>query len=175
MRLTALLVLASTLLGAASSRDADPPPLEYRLKAVFLLDFTKFVDWPPGALGPADAPFNICILGNNPFGSELDQVVSGEAAQGRKVAVQKISRVPAPGTCPIVFVGRLEDDSIDIGALGRGVLTVGEGEEFVRRGGMIGFVVDNRRVTFDINWRVSEAAGLKLSSRLLGVAKTVIR
>lgn len=174
MRLTALLVLVSTLFAAASSKAADPP-LEYRLKAVFLLDFGKFVDWPPGALGALDAPFNICILGSNPFGSELDKVISGEAVQGRKVAVQKISRVPAPGTCPIVFVGRLEDDSIDIGALGRGVLTVGEGDDFVRHGGMIGFVVDNRRVTFNINWRVSEAAGLKLSSRLLGVAKTVIR
>jgi hypothetical protein len=95
--------------------------------------------------------------------------------QGRKVVVQKISRVPSPGTCQIVFVGRPQDDSIDIGAFGRGVLTVGEGEDFVRRGGMIGFVVDNRRITFNINWRVSETAGLKLSSRLLGVAKTVIR
>jgi hypothetical protein len=173
MRLTALLVLASTLYGAASSKAAEIP-LEYRLKAVFLLDFTKFVDWPPGALGAPDAPFNICILGTNPFGGELDRVVNGEAVQGRKVAIQNISRAPATGACQIVFVGRVED-AIDIGALGRGILTVGEGEDFVRRGGMIGFVIDNRRVTFDINWRVGGAAGLKFSSRLLGVAKTVIR
>lgn len=170
MRLATLLLLASTLFGAA-----DPPPLEYRLKAVFLLDFGKFVDWPPGALGASDSPFNICILGVNPFGDELDRTVTGEAVQGRRVAVQKISRTPSAGACQIVFVGRLDDDSIDIRSLGRGILTVGEGEDFVRRGGMIGFVVDNRRVTFDINWRVAEAAGLKLSSRLMGVAKTVIR
>jgi len=176
MRLTALYAIAFALFTGTACGAADAaPPLEYRLKAVFLLDFARFVDWPPGALGALDSPFNICILGPNPFGEELDRVVTGEAVQGRKVAVQKISRAPSPGACQIVFVGRPEDSSIDIGALGRGILTVGEGEDFVRRGGMIAFVVDNRRVTFNINWRVSEAAGLKLSSRLLGVAKTVIR
>jgi hypothetical protein len=173
MRLPALCALAFALFTGTASSAAEIT-LEYRLQAVFLLDFTKFVDWPPGALGAQDSPFNICILGSNPFGGELDRVVAGEAVQGRKVAIQNISRAPAPGACQIVFVGRVGDDT-DIGALGRGILTVGEGEDFVRRGGMIGFVIDNRRVTFDINWRIAGAAGLKFSSRLLGVARTVIR
>lgn len=150
-------------------------PLESQIQAVFLLNFTKFIEWPPGALGPSYSTFNICILGNNPFDGTLDQVVAGEVVYGRKVVVQKLDREPEAGSCQIVFIDSQDYDSKTLARMGRGVLTVGEGRNFVRSGGMIGFVLENRRVSFEINRPAAEAAGLVVSSRLLAVATAVTK
>jgi hypothetical protein len=149
-------------------------PLEYQVKAAFLLNFTKFIEWPPSAFRQPDSPVSICVLGGDPFGSALDQIVSGEVVNGRKVVAQRIKSVPPPQACQALFVGRLEKDAGKIlPGLGSGVLTVGEGENFIRDGGMIAFVIENRRVRFEINQAVAENSGLKLSSKLLSVAKPV--
>ena len=149
-------------------------PLEYQVKAAFLLNFTKFVEWPPSAFGAADSPIAICILGNDPFGNSLDQIVAEEVVDGRRVGVRRIKRTPAPKSCQALFVGMPEKEVLSIlSGLGPGVLTVGEGESFVRDGGMIAFVIENRRVRFDINQTAAERAGLKLSSKLLSVARSV--
>jgi hypothetical protein len=172
-RRTAVLALAA-LLAPAASAAAAPGSLEYAVKATYLLKFTRFVVWPQAAMGAGDS-FNICILGPDPFGATLNQVVAGEEVAGRKIAIQRLEREPAPGACQVLYVGQHEVRPHFTGEPGRAILTVGEGANFARDGGMIGFVVENRRVTFDINWRAAEAAGLKLSSGLLTVAKTVIR
>jgi hypothetical protein len=156
-----------------SVRAADDS-LEYQVKAVFLLNFTKFVEWPASAFGAPDSPMAICILGDDPFGSTLDQIVAGEVVSGRKVAVQRMKRAPPPKSCQVLFVGNPGKDGLGIlPALGPGVLTVGEGQGFVRDGGMIAFVIEDRRVRFDINQTAADNAGLKLSSRLLNVARSV--
>jgi YfiR/HmsC-like len=173
-RAVKFVALLAALAPMCSSKAADTT-LEYQVKATFLLNFTRFIEWPPGTLGGPDAPFNICILGNDPFGNVLEQIVTGELVSGRKVAIQKLDRDPQPGTCRIVFVGDQADGFRNPAGMGRGVLTVGEGEAFVRNGGMIGFVIENRRVIFDINRRAAEAAGLRFSSGLLSVAKSVIK
>ena len=148
--------------------------LEYQVKAAFLLNFTKFVEWPPSAFDAADSPIAICVLGDDPFGNALDQIVAGEVVNGRKVVVRRIKRTPAPKSCQVLFVSRPEKEVLSIlSGLGPGVLTVGEGESFVRDGGMIAFVVENRRVRFGINQTAAETAGLKLSSKLLNVARSV--
>ncbi len=150
--------------------------LESQVKAVFLLNFTRFIEWPSTAFESPDSPFAICILGEDPFGSTLDQVVSGEVVNGRRVVVQRIKRVPEPRTCHVLFWNKTEKDiSRTLAAVGPGVLTVSDGDGFLRAGGMIGFVIDNRRVRFDINQRVAEHARLKLSSRLLRVARVVAK
>jgi len=171
----AILIALTAALGPMPSLRAADQTLEYQVKATYLLNFTKFIEWPPGALGAPDSPFNICILGGDRFGGALEQIVSGEVVAGRKVAIQKIDREPQPGSCQIVFVNDLAEAFRNPSGLGRGVLTVGEGEVFARNGGMIGFVLENRRVTFDINRRAAEAAGIKFSSGLLSVAKSVIK
>ena len=168
------LLLALSLLPISLSEAADVP-LEYGVKATFLLRFTQFIEWPSEALGPTDAPFNICVVGNDPFGAALDQIVSGETVNGRKVGDPKMDREPARGLCQIIFVPGQGESPGWLSGVGRGVLTVGEGESFVRNGGMIGFVVENRRVTFYINQRNAAAAGLDIRSGLLAVAKSVIR
>src|SRR5689334_21674351 len=72
---------------------------EYEVKAAFLLNFTKFIAWPPGAFENAASPLNICILGDDPFGGTLDDLVRGESVDGRTVAVQRIRRAPSPKSC----------------------------------------------------------------------------
>jgi hypothetical protein len=149
-------------------------PLEYQVKAAFLLNFTKFIEWPPAAFRQQDSPVSICILGVDPFGGVLDQMLSGEVVNGRKVVAQRIRSAPAPQVCQALFVGRPGKDlGKMLPELGPGVLTVGEGEGFIRDGGMIAFVIENRRVRFEINQAIAENAGLKLSSKLLSVAKPI--
>ncbi len=147
---------------------------EYQVKAAFLFNFTKFVEWPAAAFAAPDSPIVICILGDDPFGTVLEQTVAGEVVNGRKVAIRRMKQAPAPKSCQVVFAGRPEKEVLKfLPVLGPGVLTVGEGESFVRGGGMIAFVLENRRVRFDINQTAAENAGIKLSSRLLSVAKAV--
>lgn len=156
--------------------DADTQPSEYQVEAAFLLNFTKFVDWPPAAFASAEAPFNLCVVGQDPFGDSLDRVVSGETVNGRKLTVIRSRRAPAPKSCQIVFVPATEGDAAQIlKALNPEVLTVGEGEGFLRAGGMIGFVIENRRVRFSVNLNPAERGQLKLSSKLLSVARSVQR
>ena len=166
------LPLSLGLLLTLSSVAAEAPT-ESQIQAAFLLNFTKFIEWPAGSLGAPYSSFNICVLGNNPFGAALDQVVAGEVVYGRKVVIQKIDREPEAGFCQIVFTGTQDYDSKLLSRLGRGVLTVGVGQSFIRNGGMIGFVLENRRVTFEINRQAADSAGLVISSRLLAVARAV--
>jgi YfiR/HmsC-like len=162
-----------SLIALVASLAADEP-LEYQVKAAFLLNFTKFVEWPASAFERPDSPISICVLGDDPFGRALDEIVAGEVVSGRKVAAQRIKRVPPPRACQVLFAGRSEKDIAELlPGLGRGVLTVGEGEGFLLDGGMIAFVIENRRVRFEINQTVAERAGLKLSAKLLTVAKAV--
>jgi hypothetical protein len=153
---------------------AEAQTSEYRVKAAFLLNFTRFVEWPPAAFDGSGAPLTICILGNDPFGNTLDHLVEGESAGGRKLETRRIQEPPRPKACQLLFVGRQEKDIADlIDGLGPGVLTVGEGEPFLRDGGMIAFVLEARHVRFDINQRAADKASLTLSSRLLSVARAV--
>ncbi len=159
--------------GLARGQTADET-VEYQVKAAFLLNFAKFVEWPAGAFPTADSPIAICVLGKDPFGRALDEVVQGETVNARRLVVQRINQAPAPRMCNVLFVGGGEKDVPKLlDSLGRQVLTVGEGDKFLRDGGMIALVIDNRRVRFDVNQMAAVNAGLTLSSRLLSVARSV--
>lgn len=167
------LLLALSLVSRSAA--ADQQPLEYEVKAAFLLNFTKFIEWPAAALPGPDAPFSICILGDDPFGQILDRMVEGESVEGHKLAVRRIGRGQA-GTCQVAFAGGSEKElAKTLTGLGPGVLTVGEGDSFLREGGMIAFVLENRRVRFDINHSAAVKAALRVSSKLLSVARTVAK
>jgi hypothetical protein len=154
--------------------EAADEPLEFQVKAAFLLNFTKFIEWPEAAFGAAGAPITICVTGDDPFGGALDQIVAGEVVNGHKVAAQRIKGAPSSQSCQVVYVSPAEKDIPRLLAgLGPGILTVGEGETFIKDGGMIAFLIENRRVRFSINRGAAENAGLKLSSKLLLVAKSV--
>jgi hypothetical protein len=166
-------VLAACLVAILPSL-ADAQVGEYEVKAAFLLNFTKFVDWPASAFAEPGVPFAICVLGKDPFGRSLDEVVQGESVAGRRLVVRRISDPPGPQACQLLFVdASIKELSRVLSGVPPGVLTVGDGERFVHDGGMIGFVIENRRVRFDIHQSAAERAALKLSSKLLSVARTV--
>ncbi len=151
----------------------DGVSLEYRVKAAYLLNFTKFIEWPPETFADASSPFSICIAGDDPFSGLLDRMVEGEAVNGRRLIVRRLAG-RAPAACQIVFdAGPPGDRSGSLATLGPGVLTVGEGDTFLREGGIIAFVIENRRVRFDIRQSQAARAGLKISSKLLNVARSV--
>jgi hypothetical protein len=152
----------------------EQQPLEYQVKAAFLLNFTKFAQWPPSAFADEHSPLALCILGEDPFGNTLSDMVKGEVVNGHELVVQRIRREPAPKSCQVLFVAKSEKEVNRIlEVLGPGVLTVGEGEKFLQDGGIIAFVIENRRVRFDIDQRAAAKAMLTLSSRLMNVARSV--
>jgi hypothetical protein len=158
---------------ALAGSPVAPVSIEYEVKAAFLLNFTKFIEWPPSAFASPEAPLLICIAGDDPFGHAIDQIVEGETVNGHSIAVERI-RTDQQKTCQVLYSGNNRNiAATPVMAAGPGVLTVGEGDEFVRQGGIIGFVIENRHVRFDVNVKAAVNAGLKVSSKLLSVAKFV--
>jgi hypothetical protein len=143
--------------------------LEYQVKAAFLFNFLKFVEWPPGA---GDAPWVIGVLGHDPFGEVLDQTVRGKIVSGRPVEVRRYSRLSDVKGCNILFIGGADFGRIGIPAQ-QGMLTVGEAPGFLKAGGTINFYIEDNRVHFEIQPAVARTAGLRLSSQLLKLGRTL--
>jgi hypothetical protein len=162
-------------MGAATGARADELA-EYQVKVAFLYNFAKFVEWPDRVFtGPA-APMSFCVMGDDPFGDALDSI-KGKTVKERKVAVKRISDISDAGSCHVLFISSSEDGRLEeiISTLGQGpVLLVGDMDRFARRGGMIKFRVENNKVAFEINAGTAKGAGLKISSQLLKLARTVI-
>lgn len=155
--------------GAATRRGAVP---EYEVKAAFLLNFVKFVDWPPVEPANRETPFDICIVGDDPFGSALDRQVEGETVNDRPIVIHRVRKWEE--ACRVMFVPEGERNvSAILEEVRPGVLTVGESPDFLRNGGMINFVLDDRRVRFDVNLPAAEHGLVEISSRLLSVARVV--
>lgn len=152
------------------------PVSENQVKAVFLLNFAQFVEWPPAAFTDPAAPVVIGILGTDPFGSSLDEAVGGETARGRTLVARRFRRLEEIDTCHILFIGRSESHHLEriVSTLrDRHVLTVSDAEGFARRGVMIRFFMENKRLRLRIDLQATRAAGLVLSSKLLRPAEIV--
>lgn len=149
---------------------------EYQVKAAFLFNFAKFVEWPPSSFSDASTPLRICVLGRDPFGQELRDLVSAKTVQGRKLEVDPVVNLQQARSCHILFIASSEKTSARIleGLRGASVLTVGDTKGFAGQGVMINFVLENDRVQFEVNPKAAEQAGLKISSKLLSVAKLVL-
>ena len=164
------LVLASAL--SAQTKAAA----EYEIKAAFLYNFAKFVEWPPSAFTNPKQPVSICILGADPFGHALTDALLGKTIGEHPVTLEQARRASDLAGCHIVFVSASESPRLpDVLAHLRGlpVLLVGESEGFAGAGGTIQFVLDQNRVRFAINPGAAERAGLKISSKLLALATIV--
>lgn len=167
-------LVATVLVFASALQAAESPPSEYQVKGAFLLNFTKFIEWPAAVFEKPDSPFGICILGEDPFGRDLDALLEGEVVGRRKLTVQRLRSAPIPKACQVLFVSKSEKTTSSfLEGLGPGILTVSDRDEFLREGGMIAFVIQNRRVRFDINRRATERASLTISARMLKVARSV--
>jgi hypothetical protein len=153
------------------------PSGEYQVKAAFLFHFAQFVDWPPEAFKDAASPLTYCTVGEDPFHGALDASMSGKTIGPRPVRVLHFKRAQDIQNCEVLFLGGQEQKSIPAALAnlrGNPVLTVGESEHFVQDGGMIGFLLEDNKVRFEINLDAAGRAKLKISARLLTLAKTVI-
>lgn len=162
--------LMLTVVAPLSAADDAP---EYGVKAGYLLNFARFVEWPATAFSGPNAPLEICIFGHDPFGRMLDDVVRGERVQDRAIVVRHVSGVPQSGTCQTLFVTSDARVASVRSLLPKGVLLVSDDPRTLRDGVMIAFTIESRRVRFDVNQKAAENAGLKISSKLLSVARTV--
>jgi hypothetical protein len=168
------LVVALGLSPTAGWADATQ---EYRVKAAFLLNFTRFVEWPPER-AETGAPFVIGVLGRNPFGAELERVVEARVVAGRPIEVRHLARAIEAEGVDLLFVGEGEERRLGgaVEALRRaGLLTVGETDHFLAAGGAIGFHLVDGRVRFAINLDAAERNGLRVSAQLQKLATVVHR
>jgi hypothetical protein len=161
-------------LGAAwiEARCAPPVPTEYEVKAAYLCNFAEFVEW-PGSDGKESA-VTIGILGDDPFGTALEEIAKNRAVQTKTLAVKRLSRIDDALSCQIVYVSTSEGRNLAqiLRSLATAsVLTVSDIERFAEHGGIIGFTIEERRVRFEINLQAAERAGLRISSRLLKLAR----
>ena len=168
----------ATLTAAITVAAAAEPaaPSEYQVKAVFLFNFTQFVEWPPGTFATPEAPFVIGILGSDPFGAQLDEVVRGETVNRRPLLVQRYGSVADVRNCNILFISSAESGSLKqiLAALkGRSILTVGDGDEDGQRGVMIRLVTRSNRIRLRIDVDAAKAGNLQISSKLLRPAEIV--
>jgi hypothetical protein len=155
---------------------AAPTPTEYQVKAVFLFNFAQFVEWPASSFTNETSPIVIGIAGDDPFGPVLDEVVRGETVRGRKIVIKRLSPVEDSRTCHILFIARSAASHAKelLQSLKNApVLTVGEVETFCERGGMINFVRQDKNIRLEVNRTAAEEAGVKISSRLLNLARQV--
>jgi uncharacterized protein DUF4154 len=149
---------------------------EYELKAAMLFNLTRFVEWPASAYANVQAPTVLCILGRDPFGDSLSSLASNPVAGGRAVQIRHISNDREFRTCHVVYIGSSERKSMTqiLSTLkGVSVLTVGETAQFAARGGMIQFSLEEKQVHFEINVEAASDVDLKISSRLLVLARIV--
>jgi len=145
---------------------ADDASVEYKIKAGYLYNFTKFVTWPEDAA----ETFNLCIVGDDPFG-DLIKPIEQRNVLGKPIKVVMLDKLPAHIQCSILFAGKFNGALPDKGL--ESVLTVGDGEAFVQRGGMISFANKEGRVKLQINLSAIKRSGLKISAKLLEIADIV--
>ncbi|HEU5020687.1 MAG TPA: YfiR family protein [Bryobacteraceae bacterium] len=176
--LAVLLAICLPAIPRASAQDR-PHPTEYQLKAQYLTDFGRFVKkWGNRPMPGPDESFDICVLGQDPFGHALDISVRGENIGGAPLIVRRIAQPLDATGCRILFIATSEAPELAtvLDAIGRApVLTVSDIPGFVRDGGIVEFIPEGNRVKFEINLAIAQRAGLSLSSDLLKVARIVRR
>lgn len=169
-----LLLLLFLNLGLNSTAQASSSH-EYAIKAVFLYNFAKFVEWPLRAFDDNTNQIILCILGKDPFGAFL-KPINGKTVKGKRIIVKYIPKIDNMEKCHILFIGKSEETEL-VRILARlrdwNVLTVSDMGDFAQRGGIIGFTREEDEIHFEINLDVSKRAGLKISSRLLKLARII--
>lgn len=161
-----------------------PPPVraagqelnEYQVKAAFLYNFAKFVEWPSNVTADPNAPIVIGILGRDSFGGEIDRVIEGKSVNGHRLTIKRFSTLDGYQYCHILFVSSSERNNLArilAAVANNSVLTVSETDRFAHIGGIINFITIEHRIRFEINQAAAERVGLKISSKLLSLGKIV--
>ena len=174
------LTLASLFVGFPTEAESKSPPSgsapENQVKAAFLYNFARFVDWSASSSEWADGSFRIAVLGDDRLAQALDRVVEGKRIDGTPILVERVYEPADVDECHVLFVAPSQDRRLEeiFDAIGdRPVLTVGETDRFVRLGGMIRFKIIDSRLRFEVNLNAAREPGLSISSRLLSLASSV--
>lgn len=163
------------LAAQTSSSEADSGvQTEYRIKALFLTRLARFVEWPPETFRGPETPLVIAILGKDPLGASLENVLSGKTLNGRPWVIVRAQHVQDALDSQILFIssseGRREQHILEK-LKGRSILTVGEKKDFIRHGGMVNLARDGNTFRFEINPDAGERVGIKISSQILSLAR----
>lgn len=174
------LALALALLRIPLSAQSNPALVEHQLKAVFLLNFARFVEWPENAFQHGKAPFVIKIIGPSPIATLLEKALQGETYKHRTflLLVQEMENFNPSEPCHLLFVSRAAKDRVPSllkQTSGSPVLLVSEVEGFIEAGGMINFVIANKNLVFEVNPAAAQKARLKMSSKLLSLPKAILK
>jgi hypothetical protein len=169
--LARLMLLA--LLFPATAYAQDSQLTESKLKAAFLFNFAKYVEWPSDSFAGPTAPLTIGILGDNPITGDLEAIVHDRTIEERHIVIKPVQSAVEATNCQVLYVGALAKEKVpqclsDLGSAK--VLTVGDTDHFIELGGMINFVKENNKIRFQINETAAKHAGLKISSKLLSLA-----
>jgi hypothetical protein len=169
-RLRIAAILGILLMAGAAGQKFD----EYQVKAAFLCNFANFVEWPAAAFnGPGD-PLSICVLGRNPFGNTLQNLIAGKSVEGRTFVVREIEGLREAGSCQILFISsseRLRFRSILESLKGQSVLSVGDTNDFIADGGVVDLRLEGGKVRVEINSQAAKERNLRISPHLLELAK----
>jgi hypothetical protein len=169
-------VLFGFLMGAAPGLSGEPAYTEYQVKALFLVNFSKYVSWPAETFSDNAAPFTIGVVGENKFGEHLAKAVEGKTISGRPLVIRIVEKEEDLRVCQILFISASEKQrlaEILRNVKTHPVLTVGETEEFLPRGGIINFVKRDGKVRLEIDLDDARRAALQINSKLLAVADSV--
>lgn len=170
-----LTVLLITLFSSVLSGWSADTQLEYKVKAVCVLNAARFVDWPAKVFDSPQAPFIIGVMGDNPFGPLLESAVKNETIRHRPIELRKVTTMEAASSCQVLFICRSEAARLpgiinDLNNLP--VLTMGESEGFTRAGGILGLAIENGKIRFDLNASAARKAGLNIESQFLMLCRT---
>lgn len=161
-------------LASVGFADEAAQPSEYQLKAAFIFNFAKFIEWPPPAASNQESPFKIGVIGENPFGGELEKVIRGKIVSGRTFIVKQIKNLSEIKSCQILFISQSERKRVQEiirEAENGSVLTISEVDRFMQSGGIIHFIMEGNKVRFEINDAAARKVGLRISSKLLNLAR----
>ena len=161
---------ALRVIAGGPAKAVSTPSAEYKIKAVFLYNFAQFAEWPARTFADAHAPLIIGILGEDPFGTYLDELIKDEKIGERPLLVRRYRAIKEIAECHILFVSRSE--AARLGTIipllkGQSVLTISDADAFTRRGGMIRFVTDNGKIRLRINVEAAKACDLTISSKII--------
>ena len=173
LRGTIVFVLAFTL-SLPYSVAQNAPAKEYQLKAAFIYNFTRFVEWPSDSFGSENSPLIIGVLGEDPFGTYIDELVKGEKIEGHPIIVHRFRNIKDLKNCHILFIHSDQAARIkeSIAALSsRGILTVSDAGNFMKWGGVVQFFIEHNKLRLQINAASAKNTRLIISSKLLSLAK----
>jgi hypothetical protein len=170
------LIFLSIGLSYGGMMQGGQPSKEYQIKAVFLFNFTRFVEWPSSAFSEPSTPFIIGILKSDPFGAFLEETIRNENSKGHPLVIKRFRKAEEIDSCHMLFINTANKNELKLAfekAKGLSILTVGDATGFSEQGGMIQFVTQGNKTRVRINLGAVKDAGLTISSKLLGLAEIV--